>query len=70
MRFRFDKLIKPDVDYLKEICNFTDEELLIIENLRNNKSNEEIARKMGYSSRTVDRRISEIKKKVEKARNI
>lgn len=59
-------LTKPEIDELKEICNFTDEEIRIIENLRNERSYEEIAMKIGCSTATVGRKLSVIKEKIER----
>lgn len=60
------ELTKPELEELKELCNFTYEENEIVESLCHNKSYEEIARKMGFSTATIGRKLSIIKEKIER----
>lgn len=59
-------LIKSEIETLYDKCGFTEEEIEICELFRRRRSNEEVARKMSMSMRTLDRRISDIKRKIEK----
>lgn len=58
-------LTKPELEELKNICNFTDEELKILDCLVKEKSYEEISSYIRCSVATVGRKISVIKYKVE-----
>ena len=58
-------LTKPELEELKNICNFTDEELKILDCLVKEKSYEEISSYIRCSIATVGRKISVIKEKVE-----
>lgn len=60
-------MIKPELEELKEVCNFTDEELQIIFMLKNSSTNIEISQKINASVSTVDRRIKVIKEKIERS---
>lgn len=59
-------LTKPELEELKENCNFTEEEAIILNMLSKYKSLIEIGDKLGISVSTVKRRINGIKRKVEK----
>ena len=58
-------LTKPELEELKNICNFTDEELKILDCLVKEKSYEEISSYIRCSIATVGRKISVIKEKKE-----
>ena len=51
-------LTKPELEELKNICNFTDEELKILDCLVKEKSYEEISSYIRCSIATVGRKIS------------
>lgn len=58
-------LTKPELEELKNVCNFTDEESKILNCLVNRKSYEEISSYIKCSTATVGRKISAIKDKIE-----
>jgi hypothetical protein len=58
-------LTKPELEELKNVCNFVDEDLVIIDCLIREKSYEEISSYIKCSTATVGRKISAIKEKVE-----
>lgn len=60
-------LDKPGVDELKQNCVLTKEQCQLVDLLIEKGSYEEIARKMGYSTATVGRRIQELSGKVYNA---
>ena len=62
-------LLQPEVDNLYRNCGFVQEDIEILEMLRSRKTYIQIADKMGYSQRTVGRRVCEMKEKIMKARN-
>lgn len=57
-------MTKPEVDYLRDNGNFTDDETEIFEMLTKGRTITEIAIKMCVSERTVDRRVKKIKHKI------
>ncbi len=57
-------LTKPEVDYLRDNGNFTDDETEIFEMLTKGRTITEIAIQMCVSERTVDRRVKKIKHKI------
>lgn len=59
-------LIKPELDYLRDNGNFTEEELQIFYMLSSGKSIVYISEKMQYSTATVNRRIKKIHEKIDK----
>lgn len=59
-------LIKPELDYLRDNGNFTEEELQIFYMLSSGKSIVYISEKMQYSTATVNRRIKKIYEKIDK----
>lgn len=59
-------LTKPELELLKEECNLTDEELEVFMFLAKGKYVREIVVRTSLSEKTVERRISAIKSKVEK----
>lgn len=60
-------MIKPELEELKSICEFSEEELKIIQMLRNRKTNIEIAQATNSSIATIDRRIKNIKIKIKRS---
>jgi len=60
------ELTKPELEELKDLLNLSDDEMVIFEKLSNGKSIEEISDKLKMSSRTVQRRITNIKNKLER----
>lgn len=63
---KLSRLTKPELEELEKYLNLTDDECIIFHLLAKNKSIIEISDKMGMSKRTTDRRISNVKRKVEK----
>ena len=59
-------LTKPELEELEQYLNLTEDECIIFHLLSKNKSIIEISDKMGMSKRTTDRRINDVKRKVEK----
>ena len=57
-------MTKPEVDYLLDNGNFTDDETEIFEMLTKGRTITEIAIQMCVSERTVDRRVKKIKHKI------
>lgn len=60
-------LIKPELEELTRICEFSEEELRIIIMLKQHNTNLEIAQKLNISVATIDRRIKVIKEKIERS---
>ncbi len=60
-------LTKPELEELKNICNFTNEELKVLDCLVKEKSYEEISSYIKCSTATVGRKISAIKEKAERS---
>lgn len=61
-------LTKPEIDLLYENCGFIQEEKEIFEMVRNKMTYVQISLRLGYSVKTISRRVSGIKEKIEKAR--
>ena len=59
-------LIGAEVDTLRALCNFTDDELAVFELLARGKSLVYVSMHTNLSPRTVDRRVQAIKNKVAK----
>lgn len=55
---------KQELNNLRDSINLTDEELQIFNAYANNQSTEQIAYRMGLSTRTVERRSHDIKRKI------
>lgn len=66
MKINLHKLIKPELELLKENCNFTFAEMEVFELLSKGFSIREISLKLCISEPTVNRRIKNIKDKVER----
>lgn len=61
---RFSKLTKPELDYLLENANFTEEEEKIFRMLSKGKSRSQVWLEISVSDSTIDRRIRDIKSKI------
>lgn len=61
-------LTKPELNNLYEICGLTEEETQICELIRNGKTYIQIENKLGYSTKTIYRRVLIIKNKIDKNR--
>lgn len=59
--------IKPELEELKEICNFTDEEEKVFDELSRGRSRIYVAEKYSLSCSTVSNRIKIIGDKIKKA---
>ena len=57
-------LTVPEADRLRALCNFSDEERQVFDLRIQDKSVVEISMALNISTRTVDRRLSGIKKKI------
>lgn len=62
------ELTKPELNNLYEICGLTEEETQICELIRNGKTYIQIENKLGYSTKTIYRRVLIIKNKIDKNR--
>lgn len=63
-------LTKPELENLKENCGFTENEIIIFEMLCNEFGAIEISEKMNISIPTVNRRIKNIREKIERSDNM
>lgn len=63
---KFSKLTKPELEAIIENANFTEQEEKIFSLLARGLISKEIAIKLCISSRTVERRIFDIKKKINR----
>lgn len=61
-------MIKPELEELKEICNFTDDETKVFDKLAKGQSIQEIALKSAVARSTVSNRVKSIQTKISKAR--
>lgn len=59
-------LTKPELEVLRDNCNFTDDELRIFNLLSSGKSIVFISEKMQYSTATINRKIRGIHDKINK----
>lgn len=69
MKINLHKLIKPELELLKENCNFTFAEMEVFELLSKGFSIREISLKLCISEPTVNRKIRDIKIKIERSKN-
>ena len=60
------KFTEPECENFRQKCNFTSEERAVFDLAVKDISNVAIAEKLGMSLRTVERRISSIKRKIIK----
>lgn len=63
---KFSELTKPELDEIIENANFTEEEERIFKLLSRNFSQKEIAVRICMSQRTLERRMRNIKNKIER----
>lgn len=63
---KFSKLTKPELDKIIENANFTEEEERIFKLLSRNFTQKEIVARLYVSQRTLERRIRNIKNKIER----
>lgn len=61
-------MIKPELEELKEICNFTDEEKEVFNELAKGQSIQAIALNSAVARSTVSNRIKSIQNKISKVR--
>lgn len=61
-------MIKPELDELREICNFTEEEQMVFNELSKGKSRVQIAEKLSVSCNTVSNRAKSILNKISKVK--
>ena len=61
-------MIKPELEELKKICNFTEEEEIVFDELSKGRSRLNIAEKHSLACSTVSKRIKSICDKIEKAK--
>lgn len=62
------EMIKPELEELKEICNFTEDEKNVFEELSKGRSRVYISEKYALSCSTVSNRIKNIQMKINKAK--
>lgn len=60
-------MIKPELENLKEICHFTDDEEIVFNELSKGRSRTYIAEKNAWSCSTVSNKIKSIQNKISKA---
>lgn len=66
MSMKLHKLIKPELELLRENCNFTYAEMEVFDMLSKGMGIREISLKLCISESSVSRRIRDIKDKVER----
>lgn len=66
MRLDFSEFTKPECDYLREQCNFTDSEQAVFDMRCKGVSIVAIAITMHMSEKSVNRRIRAVKAKIAK----
>lgn len=59
-------LTKPELEEIKQICNFTDDEMKVFELLAKGRSITEMSIMLSVCTRTINRRISDILSKILK----
>ena len=57
---------EPECEYFRKVCNFTDEERAVFDLRVKGKTIIEICFALSLSERTIDRRLSNIKRKILK----
>lgn len=62
------EMIKPELDELKEICNFTDDEKEVFDKLAKGQSLEAIALNSAIARSTVSNRVKSIQAKINKTK--
>lgn len=66
---KLSQLVKPEIDYLRDNLNLTDEESKVFELLVKDKTYIQISLALGYSEKTTYRRIKGIKDKIRRLEN-
>lgn len=66
---KFSELTKPELEKILENANFTEEEVRIFKLLSRNFTQKEIAHRLSMSTRTLERRVRNIKNKIERVVN-
>lgn len=66
---KFSELTKPELEKILENANFTEEEERIFMLLSRNFTQKEIAHRLSMSTRTLERRVRNIKNKIERVVN-
>lgn len=66
MRIKLSKLIKPELESLRENCNFTYAEMEVFDLLAKGHSIKQISIELSMSEPSVNRRIREIREKVNR----
>lgn len=66
---KFSDFTKPELERITENANFTEEEARIFRLLSRNFTQKEIAHRLSMSTRTLERRVRNIKNKIERVVN-
>lgn len=66
---KFSDFTKPELERIIENANFTEEEVRIFMLLSRNFTQKEIAHRLSMSTRTLERRVRNIKNKIERVVN-
>lgn len=69
MGIKLHKLIKPELEFLKDNCNFTYAEMEVFDLLAKGHSIKQISIELSMSEPSVNRRIKGIKNKIERNDN-
>ena len=66
---KFSELTKPELERIVENANFTEEEVRIFRLLSRDFTQKEIAHRLSMSTRTLERRVRNIKNKIKRVVN-
>lgn len=69
MSMKLHKLIKPELEFLRENCNFTLAEMEVFNLLAKGYSIKQISMELSMSEPSVNRKIKDIKEKVNRSNN-
>lgn len=64
MRTHFNRLSKPELEFLKDNCNFSDEEILLLNLAVRDFSDTQMADRLGVSNSTITKMKKRIKLKI------
>lgn len=64
MRTHFNRLSKPELEFLKDNCNFSDEEILLLNMAARDLSDTQMADRLGVSNSTITKMKKRIKLKI------
>uniref|UniRef100_A0AAU8B7J9 HTH luxR-type domain-containing protein n=1 Tax=Dulem virus 39 TaxID=3145757 RepID=A0AAU8B7J9_9CAUD len=64
MRSNFNKLSRPEVDFLIDNCNFTDDEMLLLKMASGGYSDIQISEKLSVTTSMITKRKRAIKEKI------